>query len=170
MRFPMLQVYPLLLLLSACATIVGGNAPQIITVNSNPDQAKVSVQDLTTNMRIFQGSTPAQLILNKKARYLSGKRYLVTIEKEGYVARSIEINPRANGWYIAGNLVFGGLIGWLIIDPNTGAMWTLTPSEINQTLVDEKVQSKNMDGDIVVVLLPDVPHGLAERMVPLGAR
>lgn len=34
-----------------------------------------------------------------------------------------------NGWYI-GNLLFGGIIGLLIVDPATGAMWTLIPRKL----------------------------------------
>ena len=32
-----------------------------------------------------------------------------------------------DGWYI-GNIVFGGLIGWLVVDPASGAMWKLQDS------------------------------------------
>jgi len=34
-------------------------------------------------------------------------------------------------WYLAGNIVFGGIAGWLIVDPLTGAMWRLSPKEVN---------------------------------------
>ncbi len=34
-----------------------------------------------------------------------------------------------NGWY-AGNIVFGGLIGILIVDPATGAMWDIKENNI----------------------------------------
>ena len=32
-----------------------------------------------------------------------------------------------DGWYI-GHILFGGLIGFLIIDPATGSMWKLNES------------------------------------------
>ena len=40
---------------------------------------------------------------------------------------SFNIKPTPNGWYLAGNFIFGGLLGWLIVDPATGAMWNLKP-------------------------------------------
>ena len=36
-----------------------------------------------------------------------------------------------SGWYAGGNLFFGGLIGYLIVDPMTGAMWTLKDLHVN---------------------------------------
>jgi hypothetical protein len=43
-----------------------------------------------------------------------------------------------DGWYF-GNLLFGGLIGLLIVDPATGAMYKLEPNEINCNLVSSAV-------------------------------
>ncbi len=34
------------------------------------------------------------------------------------------IDSSLSGWYI-GNLLFGGIVGLLIVDPATGAMWKL---------------------------------------------
>ena len=49
---------------------------------------------------------------------------MVEVSKEGFEKKTIQIESKTNGWYI-GNLLFGSLIGFLIIDPLTGAMWTL---------------------------------------------
>jgi len=38
------------------------------------------------------------------------------------------------GWYIAGNILVGGLIGWFIVDPITGAMWNLEPENVEMAL------------------------------------
>jgi hypothetical protein len=41
------------------------------------------------------------------------------------VVQSVPLTAKINGWYF-GNLLFGGIIvGMLIVDPATGAMWTL---------------------------------------------
>ena len=44
------------------------------------------------------------------------------MEKDGYEPVTLPIKANANGWYIGGNLVFGGLIGWLAVDPFNGGM------------------------------------------------
>ena len=51
------------------------------------------------------------------------------IKLEGYQNYETKLTKKFNGWYL-GNIIFGGLIG-LIIDPITGAMYDLTPNEIN---------------------------------------
>jgi len=38
-----------------------------------------------------------------------------------------------NGWYF-GNIIFGGLIGLLIVDPATGAMYRLDVNYIDEPL------------------------------------
>jgi hypothetical protein len=35
-----------------------------------------------------------------------------------------------NGWYV-GNVILGGMIDLLVVNPATGAMWTLTPKDLN---------------------------------------
>lgn len=47
------------------------------------------------------------------------------------------IKASANGWYIGGNIVFGGLIGWLAVDPFNGGMYTLKPKETNAILAPQ---------------------------------
>jgi hypothetical protein len=59
---------------------------------------------------------------NRQTNLNYPERRKLTLEKEGYDKEEVNIEGDANAWYIAGNLVFGGLIGWLIVDPATGAM------------------------------------------------
>jgi hypothetical protein len=55
-------------------------------------------------------------------RVLFFGEYIVNCSKEGHQKSTSELSAHLNGWY-AGNIVFGGLIGLLIVDPGTGAMW-----------------------------------------------
>jgi hypothetical protein len=43
------------------------------------------------------------------------------------------VDCNVNGWYIDNNL-FGGLIGMLIVDPITGAMYKLSPDKLDASL------------------------------------
>ena len=73
------------------------------------------------------------------------------------------IEKQLDGWYI-GNILFGGLIGLLIVGPATGAMWKL-PSEGSATLA-EKTSSFIIDGkELKVVFLDDIPTHLRSQMV-----
>lgn len=73
---------------------------------------------------IFKRDTPTQLTLSTGTAYFHGHDYVVLFTKEGFEGRKILISSSVNGWYF-GNIIFGGLIGMLIVDPLTGAMWTI---------------------------------------------
>ena len=51
------------------------------------------------------------------------------IKLDGYQTYETNLTKKFNAWYI-GNIVFGGLIG-IIIDPITGAIYNLSPDEVN---------------------------------------
>jgi len=77
--------------------------------------------------------TPTTVTLKSGAGFFRTARYKVEYTKPGFAPATSYISANLNGWY-AGNIVFGGLIGILIVDPATGAMFRL-PSEHYTTLV-----------------------------------
>lgn len=121
-----------------CASIIKGGGPQSISVRSTPSEASFKIVDLKSGATIVSSKTPNMVALNKSAGYFSGGHYQLVIDKPGYEQKVMEITANASGWYIAGNLVFGGILGWLVVDPATGAMWTLSPEELNVDLVPSK--------------------------------
>jgi len=80
--------------------------------------------------------------------------------------RTVKVETSPNGWYIAGNIVFGGIIGWFIVDPFSGAMYNLSPESINADL-GEKTSSINGVTSFKIVLLEDVPMEFRDKMVKL---
>lgn len=121
------------LMLSGCASIVGDNA-QSINVNSDPSGANFLIKD-DNGKAVSQGTTPASISLQKSdGSYFGKKQYNITFSKDGYSPVTLPIKSNANGWYIAGNLLFGGLIGWFAVDPFNGGMYTLNPKETNAIL------------------------------------
>lgn len=126
-------------LLSGCASIVGEKT-QSISINSIPDKAQISIYN-HKNILVHQGNTPNTVTLPKSdGSYFGGETYKVVFEKEGYASKTVTITSSANGWYIAGNLFFGGVIGWLIVDPLTGSMYTLSPDSISETMQPNSLQ------------------------------
>jgi hypothetical protein len=116
---------------TGCASIVKGSGPQSISITSKPADAKVRIVDVNTGAEIQTGTTPMTIALKKSNGFFQGAHYKVQVAKDGFEDRELALDARANGWYIAGNFVFGGFIGWLIVDPATGAMWTLDPDVLN---------------------------------------
>src|SRR5687768_15039260 len=150
--------------LAGCATIMGNSAHETLNVRSAPDQATIVILD-ESGTKIFEGKTPTSLPLEKKKGYFSGKKYSVNIKKEGFAEQNVTVDTKVNGWYVAGNLLFGGVIGWLIVDPATGAMWTLDKNEINVTLEAPKQGGVAEPGKTRIVLLEDVPASLRSKMI-----
>lgn len=151
--------------LSGCATIVG-HPTQLIPVASTPSDATISIVD-ETGAEVFKGNTPTTVTLPKSDGHYWGKKsFTVTISKNGFKSQSLPIVANANGWYMFGNLVFGGLIGYFAVDPFNGNMYTLSPEAVNASLGDKTAHNNHAtDGSIVVMLLQDVPADLRSQLI-----
>lgn len=83
---------------------------------------------------VFAGSTPATVSLKSATGYMSKADYRIKVESPGYADKIYPLTSRLNGWYFA-NILLGGLIGMLIIDPASGAMYKMEdPTNININL------------------------------------
>lgn len=111
--------------LCGCASIVSESRTPV-SINSSPTGASYQITN-EDGALVHSGVTPGQVTLKAGAGYFDGETYTVTFRKDGYAQNSAIINSRMNGWYW-GNIVFGGLIGMLIVDPLTGAMYKLPES------------------------------------------
>jgi len=118
-------------LLTSCATIFGKSSYPV-SINSNPNGATVSITDKKSK-EVFKGQTPATVTLKSGAGFFSKAEYQVKLTSPGYAEQIVPINFKLNGWYF-GNLLIGGVLGMLIIDPATGAMWKLDTPPVNVTL------------------------------------
>lgn len=152
-----------MLLAAGCATIVGKSVYPVL-IKSQPDQADITIVD-ENGTAVFKGKTPTTVSLPTKRGYFQGKNYTVTFAKPGYATQTAAIKRGVSGWYIGGNFLFGGLIGWLIVDPLTGAMWTL-PSETTARLAPQTSMQES-DASVQFVSLDDVPESLRVKMIRL---
>lgn len=153
---------------TGCASIVAGG-PQTIPIKSNPSDASLKIVNLRDGNAIYAGKTPYTATLERGAGYFKKSRYNVIVEKEGCQPKEILIEGSPSGWYILGNLVFGGLIGWLIVDPITGAMWTLSPSDVSLNLETKAALFKGGEGLMIVLKsdLPELPESITSKMKPV---
>lgn len=126
-----MSVVLVLTLFSSCASIVSrSNWP--LAVNTNPSGAKVEITD-RKGYTVYNGTSPMIVKLKSGAGFFSKQSYTIKLSLEGYNEKIIPVQCDLNGWYF-GNIVFGGLIGLLIVDPATGAMYRLDREYINETL------------------------------------
>jgi hypothetical protein len=103
----------------SCATIIQGTTENV-GISSNPSGAQVIIdgQDY--------GTSPVMATLSRK------NNHFVEINLAGYMPYSTTLTKKVSGW-IAGNIIFGGLIG-LAIDAISGGMYKLTPDQIQAEL------------------------------------
>jgi hypothetical protein len=113
---------------TGCATILGGGERETVQLPALPTGQTVEVRN-KEGLAIFDGPTPAPLTLKRGAGFFQAEKYTFTIKQNGSPIRMMEVKADLNGWYF-GNIILGGLIGMLIVDPLTGAMWDL-PDVIN---------------------------------------
>ncbi|MDD2725663.1 MAG: hypothetical protein PHH59_16835 [Methylovulum sp.] len=113
-------------LLSGCASIVTDSAHPV-AISSLPSNAEFAVVN-QQGKTVHSGKTPATVTLKSDAGYFKGEKYTLKFQKEGYGTQSTPLNAHLNGWYW-GNLLFLPVIGHLIVDPLTGAMWALPESK-----------------------------------------
>jgi len=120
-----------LLTLTSCATIISGSK-QKVSFTSTPAEASVFINEEEI------GKTPIETKLARK------KEYDVKIVLEGYKPFETKITKKFNAWYL-GNILFGGII------PSTGAMFKLTPAQINAEMA-EGTAFKQKGSDVFIAV------------------
>ena len=91
-----------------CGTIIHGRE-QSISISSRPSGAKVLYDGAV------RGVTPCQISLSR--RHIKA---VVVLNKDGFAEHELQIKGGVSLWALLGNLVGGGIPGW-IIDAATGS-------------------------------------------------
>ena len=114
-----------LVLMSGCATIVGGGPSQAVSFESTPASASYTVRS-AVGLQMAAGSTPETVSLPRD------NEYQIEITLDGYEPRSTVLTRGINGW-IWGNLFVGWIVGFGI-DFITGSAYKLEPSFVQVAL------------------------------------
>lgn len=127
---------PFLLSLTSCATIVGLGSDNKVHIES----IGTSIADFTiTNgdgKQVASGRAPMSVRLPAGTHYFQPEKYTVHFTRSGFYPSYEVIDTSINPWYF-GNIIFGGIIvGMVIVDPLTGAMWKLD-NEVTGHLIKE---------------------------------
>lgn len=169
-----MKKYPLkltaLLLLSAsmflsnCATIVSKSAYPV-SIDTNPKGVKVVITD-KKGKEIFKGTSPTAVRLKSGAGFFSRAEYQVKLYANGYDEKIIPVTFKLNGWYF-GNIIFGGLLGMLIIDPASGAMWRIDKNAGD--IFESLDKSTNVTGTptLKIMNINDIPENMKQQLVKI---
>ena len=123
----------LCVLFSGCATM-RSKSVYSVPIHTIPERANVSVTDRNGRV-IINTQSPDTLVLKSGAGYFKRAKYLIEISHKGYQTKEealffiIDRHYRGNFW-----IPFLMPIGFLIVDPISGAMWTPERQEIEVIL------------------------------------
>lgn len=140
---------------SSCASIVSRSVHPV-DFNSTPQGAQLTIENRYGHV-VFTGKTPTTVWLDASAGYMQAEHYKVTYTQPGREPVVTWIHAELNGWYF-GNLFFGGLIGMLIVDPLTGAMFRIPPHA-------EMIHA-NFEPSAAVAPVPATPAAPAAPVAP----
>jgi len=115
--------------LSNCASIVS-KSQYPVSVRSAGSPVPFTVKN-SKGETLHSAKTPTILTLSASEGFFKAAKYDFTFTKNGKIETQ-SLDASMDGWF-AGNLLFGGVIGVLIVDPATGAMWKLE-DQVNTSL------------------------------------
>lgn len=82
----------------------------------------------------------------------------------GYEEKIIPLECTLNGWY-AGNIFLGGIIGFLIVDPATGAMYKLNTDAIYEVLAESPMSQSQPTPSLQVLNVHEIPNQWLNKLV-----
>lgn len=150
-----------ILILTSCASIVS-KSTYPLTINSTPNNASISITD-SKGQEIFLGNTPAVVKLKAGSGFFSRAEYQVKFSSPGYEDRVVPVLFKLDGWYF-GNIILGGVIGMLIVDPATGAMWKMETEFLNETL---NSNTDSLNAEMKILNINQIPENWKEHLVAL---
>jgi len=148
---------------TACSSIIS-DTDYPVALNSSPDGATFRVTN-RAGQDVHSGLTPATVTLRSSAGYFRGESYTIHLSKAGYSERVHTLSSSIDGWYW-GNILLGGIIGMLIVDPATGAMYNL-PTRVDVSL-DPSVASSEVTS-LTIATIDSLTTEERERLLPLSA-
>lgn len=154
----------ILLINFSCASIVS-KSHYPVSINSTPSEANFTILN-NKGQVFFTGKTPKVIELKASSGYFKKATYMIRFELDGYDSKIIPVTASLDGWYF-GNIVFGGLIGLLIVDPATGAMYKINQMMINPLLTKTVADLGGDKNQLQIYSIDDIPESLKGALVKI---
>lgn len=143
---------------TGCATIVS-DSRYPVTITSSPNEAAIVIKN-RSNMPVFSGKTPAVVNLEASDGFFKKASYTITFSKPGFEDSMYTLTSTLDGWYWS-NIFLGGILGMVIIDPATGAMWKLDPQ------VSVELTPVALKGNLCVMDINDIPESWKVHLIKI---
>ena len=134
-----------------------------VAIKSNPGGAIFTITN-QKGEKIHTGATPSTVYLAGGAGFFEGETYTLQFTKNGFQEKTAILDTTLSVWYW-GNLVFGP-IGFLIVDPITGAMFKL-PETFSADLTAQVSSKAPSSTELNIISLNDVPQALRSQLIPV---
>lgn len=140
---------------TSCATILSKSSYPV-SFTSTPSGAAVTVVN-RAGSTVYTGSTPSTVTLKAAAGYMKREEYSVTFQKEGMAPKTVPVLCSLDGWFF-GNILLGGAIGMLIVDPASGAMYKIDETSVHATLGSDSASVS--ERELRILDISQVPEGV----------
>ena len=145
---------------ASCATILSDSSYPV-SVNSNPSGANFTISN-RAGQEIQSGMTPEMVTLKASSGYFKSETYKIVLSKDGFEDNVYTLSSSLDGWYW-GNILLGGVIGMLIVDPLTGAMYKL-PDRIDASLAISSTATYGQDIDVLFATIDSLSEDQKSRL------
>lgn len=151
---------------TSCASIFS-KSQYPVYINSVPEGAKISILS-GRGILVFEGTTPSLVVLDASEGYFQRADYMITLSKPGFFEKQIHLQAQLDGWYLM-NLIGGGAIGFLIIDPMTGCMWSIKQKVIKAELLSRQndYYGNGTTPALKIMALADLDPELKDHLVEI---
>ena len=152
--FTALMLVAILAAGTSCATIFS-KSTYPISLGSTPSGASVTVVNRAGRV-VYTGATPSTVRLKSAAGYMKPEDYSITFQLPGAAPQTYAVLCTLDGWYFA-NLLLGGLVGMLVVDPASGAMYRFRDKyiHVNLSTYGASVQGR----ELRIIDIAQVPEG-----------
>jgi len=148
------------ILFTSCASILS-KSKWPVSFETEPAKASVIVTDKKENI-VYEGTTPSAIKLKSGAGFFGKASYTVKFHLDGYEDKLVPLSCNINGWYF-GNIAIGGLVGLIIVDPATGAMWKLDKDQIYEKLQPANAK-KSSDVSLHILDIKNIPEEMRSHL------
>lgn len=148
-------------LIAGCASFVS-RSDWPVAIKSAPGGALFTITN-KKGEKVHTGTTPSTVYLAGGAGFFDGETYTLHFTKNGFQEKTATLDTSLSPWYW-GNLVFGGPIGFLVVDPATGAMFRL-PETFSADLTAQVSSKAPSSTELKIISLNDVPQELRSQLV-----
>lgn len=148
------------LLLTACASILGGGTSQNLTLQTTPSDASFVVKS-SSGIEMSSGTG------NQSVRLPRKNEYQIELRAPGYQSKNVAVTKSLNGW-VWGNFLVGWVVGFAI-DFIGGAAYKLEPSLVSVSL--DKPRGDDAPATAHIYLMDEkgrVIREITTEMVPVG--